>query len=142
MPVGMAVVDINCIEACRSSFRMSTKPLREQAFCAGKLESDDLGTALQTTELPQGPSLEWLQTQLLQHLLPQLAPGAGSRVEGRPHRSLAGQPRTSMPEFVANLQRFCTQLGSTLQQLNGALLPGSSTNALTMSNFASACFWE
>ena len=89
----------------------------------GKLELEDLGVALQTTELPQGPSLEWLQKQLMQHLMPQLAPGAGSRVEGRPHRSSAGQPRTSIPEFVANLQRFCTQLGSTLQQLNGEPLP-------------------
>lgn len=109
-------------------FDLLRSTLVEQAIPAGKLELDDLGAALQTTELPQGPSLEWLQTQLLQHLLPQLAPGAGSRVEGRPHRSSAGQPRTSMPEFVANLQRFCTQLGSTLQQLNGTLLFYSSRN--------------
>ncbi len=86
---------------------------------AGRLEHEDLEGGLQITELPEGPSLEWLQKQLLQHLLPKLAPEAGSRVEGRPHRTPAGPSRTSIPEFVANLQRFCTQLGSTLQQLNG-----------------------
>ena len=91
----------------------------DPTFAAGRLELDDLEKGLQVTELPQGPSLEWLQKQLLQHLLPKLAPEAGSRVEGRPHRTSTGPSRTSIPEFVANLQRFCTQLGSTLQQLNG-----------------------
>ncbi|KAK9868729.1 hypothetical protein WJX84_008574 [Apatococcus fuscideae] len=86
-----------------------------------RLEQEDLEKALQATELPQGPSLDWLQKQLLQYLLPKLAPEAGLRVEGRPQRSSANQPRTSVPEFVANLQRFCTQLGSTLQQLNGSV---------------------
>ena len=94
---------------------LTTHPL----FATGRVEHADLDKVLQITELPQGPSLEWLQKQLLQQLLPKLAPEAGSRVEGRPHRGSAGQSRTSIPEFVANLQRFCTQLGSTLQQLNG-----------------------